>query len=142
MFQRTISAKKTTDAYWIDDTRYKLVPYSKYVLFFSFFFLFLFFLSLFRCLARCLCVYECIDSLWNSWAFLTLYVKNQHKKKTKNKIENYHGSDTIFLVGVLTSAVGFVFVTFTLMALCYRSVVVHQNFTMCIRLVFHSMSPA
>lgn len=49
--------------------------------------------------------------------------------------ENYHGSNTMFLVGVLMSVVGFVFVTFTLMALCYRSVVVHRNFTLCLRLV-------
>lgn len=49
--------------------------------------------------------------------------------------ENYHGSNTVFLVGVLMSVVGFVFVTFTLMALCYRSVVVHKNFTLCLRLV-------
>lgn len=50
-------------------------------------------------------------------------------------IENYHGSNTVFLVGVLMSVVGFVFVTFTLMALCYRSVVVHRNFSLCLRLV-------
>lgn len=52
-----------------------------------------------------------------------------------NFIENYHGSNTVFLVGVLMSVVGFVFVTFTLMALCYRSVVVHRNFSLCLRLV-------
>lgn len=53
------------------------------------------------------------------------------------KKENYHGSNTMFLVGVLMSMVGFVFITFTLMALCYRSVVVHRNFTLCLRLVLH-----
>jgi len=52
-----------------------------------------------------------------------------------SRIENYHGSNTVFLVGVLMSVVGFVFITFTLMALCYRSVVVHRNFSLCLRLV-------
>lgn len=49
--------------------------------------------------------------------------------------ENYHGSNTVFLVGMLMSVVGGVFVVFALMALCYRSVVVHKNFSLCLRLV-------
>lgn len=59
-----------------------------------------------------------------------VYVSN--KRQT---IANYHGSNTVFLVGVLMSVVGGVFVTFALMALCYRSVVVHNNFSLCLRLV-------
>lgn len=71
----------------------------------------------------------------------TMIHKNNNNKNLKrsvpytNFIENYHGSNTVFLVGVLMSVVGFVFVTFTLMALCYRSVVVHRNFSLCLRLV-------
>lgn len=52
-----------------------------------------------------------------------------------NDPENYHGSNTVFLVGMLMSVVGGVFVVFALMALCYRSVVVHKNFSLCLRLV-------
>lgn len=51
------------------------------------------------------------------------------------RAENYHGSNTVFLVGMLMSVVGGVFITFALMALCYRSVVVHKNFSLCLRLV-------
>lgn len=49
--------------------------------------------------------------------------------------EDYHGSNTIFLVSTLMSVVGGVFVVFATMALCYRSVVVHKNFSLCLRLV-------
>lgn len=34
------------------------------------------------------------------------------------------------------SVVGGVFITFAVVALCYRSVVVHRNFSLCLRLVF------
>ncbi|XP_050076828.1 uncharacterized protein LOC126563597 isoform X8 [Anopheles maculipalpis] len=54
------------------------------------------------------------------------------EKKT-TRYANYHGSNTVFLVGVLMSVVGGVFITFALMALCYRSVVVHNNFSLCLR---------
>lgn len=49
--------------------------------------------------------------------------------------ENYHGSNTVFLVITLMSVVGGVFIVFAMMALCYRSVVVHKNFSLCLRLV-------
>lgn len=52
-----------------------------------------------------------------------------------SKTVDYHGSNTIFLVGTLMSVVGGVFVVFATMALCYRSVVVHKNFSLCLRLV-------
>ncbi|XP_026329342.1 uncharacterized protein LOC113237215 [Hyposmocoma kahamanoa] len=56
---------------------------------------------------------------------------NMTKKETP--YENYHGSNTVFLVAVLMSVVGGVFIVFAMSALCYRSVVVHKNFSLCLR---------
>ncbi|XP_022902425.2 disintegrin and metalloproteinase domain-containing protein 12 isoform X4 [Onthophagus taurus] len=56
-------------------------------------------------------------------------------QKKETHYEDYHGSNTIFLVGTLMSVVGGVFIVFATMALCYRSVVVHKNFSLCLRLV-------
>lgn len=81
MFQRTISAKKTTDANRIDTLK-TLVPYSKYVLFFlSFSLPFFFSLSMSCSLLVCLCYWFVV----NSWAFLTLYVKTNKKKQNKKR---------------------------------------------------------
>lgn len=55
--------------------------------------------------------------------------------------ENYHGSNTGFLVAVLVSVVSGVFITFALVALCYRSVVVHKNIALCLRLVYNKKKP-
>lgn len=51
------------------------------------------------------------------------------------------GHSTVFMVVMLVSVVGGVFIVFALMALCYRSVVVHRNLSLCLRLVesFHLM---
>ncbi|XP_063921837.1 disintegrin and metalloproteinase domain-containing protein unc-71 isoform X1 [Zophobas morio] len=57
--------------------------------------------------------------------------KSMQKKETP--YADYHGSNTIFLVGTLMSVVGGVFILFATMALCYRSVVVHKNFSLCLR---------
>ncbi|KAL1501820.1 hypothetical protein ABEB36_007074 [Hypothenemus hampei] len=56
-----------------------------------------------------------------------------HMKKKETPYEDYHGSNTVFLVGTLMSVVGGVFIVFATMALCYRSVVVHNNFSLCLR---------
>ncbi|XP_044261507.1 disintegrin and metalloproteinase domain-containing protein 11 isoform X8 [Tribolium madens] len=56
--------------------------------------------------------------------------KSMQKKETP--YADYHGSNTIFLVGTLMSVVGGVFILFATMALCYRSVVVHKNFSLCL----------
>ncbi|XP_049823271.1 disintegrin and metalloproteinase domain-containing protein 11 [Aethina tumida] len=57
----------------------------------------------------------------------------EHMKKKETPYEDYHGSNTIFLVSTLMSVVGGVFIVFATMALCYRSVVVHKNFSLCLR---------
>ncbi|XP_039296358.1 LOW QUALITY PROTEIN: disintegrin and metalloproteinase domain-containing protein unc-71 [Nilaparvata lugens] len=62
--------------------------------------------------------------------------KEDLEKQMKSKVtpyENYHSTNTVFLVGTLMSVVGGVFIVFALMALCYRSVVVHKNFSLCLR---------
>ncbi|XP_030767435.1 disintegrin and metalloproteinase domain-containing protein 11 [Sitophilus oryzae] len=64
----------------------------------------------------------------------------EHMKKKETPYEDYHGSNTVFLVGILMSVVGGVFVVFATMALCYRSVVVHRNFSLCLRLVSRNQS--
>ncbi|XP_059352596.1 uncharacterized protein LOC130700381 isoform X7 [Daphnia carinata] len=43
------------------------------------------------------------------------------------------GHSTVFMVVMLVSVVGGVFIVFALMALCYRSVVVHRNLSLCLR---------
>ena len=48
---------------------------------------------------------------------------------------DHKGHSTVVMVIILVSVVGGVFVLFALMALCYRSVVVHRNLSLCIRLV-------
>ncbi|XP_066151988.1 disintegrin and metalloproteinase domain-containing protein unc-71 isoform X6 [Euwallacea fornicatus] len=57
----------------------------------------------------------------------------EYMKKKETPYEDYHGSNTVFLVGTLMSVVGGVFIVFATMALCYRSVVVHNNFSLCLR---------
>ncbi|KAL1138172.1 hypothetical protein AAG570_009864 [Ranatra chinensis] len=59
-------------------------------------------------------------------------LESQMNKK-ETPYENSHSTNTVFLVGTLMSVVGGVFITFALMALCYRSVVVHKNFSLCLR---------
>ncbi|KAG5678287.1 hypothetical protein PVAND_007974 [Polypedilum vanderplanki] len=65
---------------------------------------------------------------------LTTVASGEIKMERKETpYENYHGSNTGFLVAVLVSVVSGVFITFALVALCYRSVVVHKNITLCLR---------
>ncbi|XP_065578386.1 disintegrin and metalloproteinase domain-containing protein unc-71-like isoform X1 [Artemia franciscana] len=57
-------------------------------------------------------------------------------RKNTNKTTSYvdrSGSSTLQLVITLVSAVGGVFIMFASMALCYRSVVVHRNLSLCVR---------
>ena len=58
---------------------------------------------------------------------------------TTTKTVDRSGASTVSMVVMLVSAVGGVFILFALMALCYRSVVVHRNLSLCLRLVesFH-----
>ncbi|KAJ8679601.1 hypothetical protein QAD02_015388, partial [Eretmocerus hayati] len=58
--------------------------------------------------------------------------KNKMERK-ETPYENYHGSNTVYLVATLMTVVGGVFIIFAGMALCYRSVVVHKNFSLCLR---------
>jgi hypothetical protein len=84
-------------------------------------------------------IYHC-HNFWSEQIFVT-----KKKPNTKNQTlydywpmyfaENYHGSNTGFLVAVLVSVVSGVFITFALVALCYRSVVIHKNISLCLRLV-------
>lgn len=61
------------------------------------------------------------------------------KKTPKRPAVDRSGHSTVFMVVMLVSVVGGVFIVFALMALCYRSVVVHRNLSLCLRLVesFH-----
>lgn len=70
-----------------------------------------------------------------TWYSTSLWMTKYCRPRFHEITENYHGSNTVFLVGMLMSVVGGVFVVFALMALCYRSVVVHKNFSLCLRLV-------
>ncbi|CAG0885167.1 unnamed protein product [Darwinula stevensoni] len=54
-----------------------------------------------------------------------------HTKQTETY--DTSGTNTVFMVIVLVSVVGGVFILFALMALCYRSVVVHSNLSLCLR---------
>jgi hypothetical protein len=61
------------------------------------------------------------------------------KRTPKRPAVDRSGHSTVFMVVMLVSVVGGVFIVFALMALCYRSVVVHRNLSLCLRLVesFH-----
>ncbi|XP_014241701.2 disintegrin and metalloproteinase domain-containing protein 22 isoform X4 [Cimex lectularius] len=59
-------------------------------------------------------------------------LESQMNKK-ETPYENSHSTNTVMLVGTLMSVVGGVFIVFALSALCYRSVVVHKNFSLCLR---------
>lgn len=86
-----------------------------------------FLLSLRLCIA--------VDAWWRHGA-----VASHIHNAVRLTSESYHGSNTVFLVGTLMSVVGGVFIVFATMALCYRSVVVHKNFWLCLRLVIEQTS--
>lgn len=93
--------------------------------FFCFFYLYVYQIKKFACC--------CTHCCWWGGGVID-YVSNVFIL-VAHRIENYHGSNTVFLVASLMSVVGGVFIIFATMALCYRSVVVHKNFFLCLRLV-------
>jgi hypothetical protein len=81
----------------------------------------------------------CVNSvclyLSGGWTIRLLPLDHETKRPTVDR----SGHSTVFMVVMLVSVVGGVFIVFALMALCYRSVVVHRNLSLCLRLVesFH-----
>lgn len=83
----------------------------------------------------CVCLRLCIHACCAMAAPHMDRRDDYYSSSSSDQAEDYHGSNTIFLVGTLMSVVGGVFIVFATMALCYRSVVVHKNFSLCLRLV-------